>query len=40
MIFGVLHQTIRQAYRKAFSAEPPRFVIEPARHKMFGDFSR
>ncbi len=39
MILGALHQTIRQAYRRLYSAEVPKFSIEPSRQKMFGDFS-
>lgn len=39
MIFGQLHQIVRQAYRKVFDSDVPRFEIEPAKHKMFGDFS-
>jgi len=39
MIFGQLHQTVRQAFKAAFNAEPPRFVVEPSKHKLFGDFS-
>lgn len=39
MIFGQLHQSVRQAYRKVFGGEPPKFTIEPAKHTMFGDFS-
>jgi len=39
MIFGQLHQTVRQAYRRVYQVDPPRFDIEVAKHKMFGDFS-
>lgn len=39
MIFGQLHQTVRQAYRKVFSAEAPKFEIVPAAKAIFGDFS-
>lgn len=39
MILGALHQTIRQAFRRTYNTDPPAFVIEPSRHKMFGDFS-
>jgi arginyl-tRNA synthetase len=39
MIIGQLHQAIRQAYIKQFGNEPPRFVIEPAKRAIFGDFS-
>ena len=39
MIFGQLHQTVRTAYRKVYKTDPPRFDVEPAKHKMFGDFS-
>lgn len=39
MVFGQLHQTIRQAYKKVFQQEPPAFTLEPARSRMFGDFS-
>ncbi|MEK7171056.1 MAG: arginine--tRNA ligase [Patescibacteria group bacterium] len=39
MIFGQLHQTVRNAYRKVYQTDPPRFDIEPAHHKIFGDFS-
>ncbi|MEK9167193.1 MAG: arginine--tRNA ligase [Patescibacteria group bacterium] len=39
MIFGQLHQTVRTAYRKVYNTDPPRFDVEPAKHKMFGDFS-
>src|SRR5688572_28503717 len=39
MVIGQVHQIIRQAYRKAFSQEPPHFVVEPAKRAMFGDFS-
>ena len=39
MIFGQLHQIVRSTYRKLYQIDPPRFDIEPARHRMFGDFS-
>lgn len=39
MVLGRLHQAIRGAYLKAFSAEPPKFTIEPAKRSIFGDFS-
>ena len=39
MIFGQLHQTVRTAYRKVYNTDPPRFDVEPDKHKMFGDFS-
>lgn len=39
MIFGQLHQTVRVAYQKVYKTDPPRFDVEPAKHKMFGDFS-
>ncbi len=39
MIFGQLHQTVRTAYRKVYQTDPPRYDVEPAKHKMFGDFS-
>ena len=39
MIFGQLHQTVRQAYRRVYKVDPPRFDIDSAKHKMFGDFS-
>jgi len=39
MIFGQLHQSIRQAFKRVFNAEPPPFTVEPSRIKMFGDFS-
>ncbi len=39
MIFGQLHQTVRDAYRRIYQTDPPRFDVEPARHRMFGDFS-
>ncbi len=39
MVKGQLHQVVRQSYLKAVGSEPPKFVIEPAKHRMFGDFS-
>jgi len=39
MIFAQLHQTVRQAFLRAYKQEPPRFVVEPSKHTMFGDFS-
>ncbi|KKU44562.1 MAG: Arginine-tRNA ligase [Berkelbacteria bacterium GW2011_GWA2_46_7] len=30
---------MRTAYRKVYQTDPPRFGVEPALHKMFGDFS-
>ncbi|MBI4948478.1 arginine--tRNA ligase [Candidatus Berkelbacteria bacterium] len=39
MILGQLHQAIRSSYKKAFDSEPPIFVVEPSKQKMFGDFS-
>lgn len=39
MIFGQLHSIVRSAYRRVYQVDPPRFDIEPAKHKMFGDFS-
>ncbi len=39
MIFGKLHQSVRQAYRQVFHADPPKFEVESAKQPMFGDFS-
>lgn len=39
MIRGQLHKIVRDSYKKALGVEPPAFVIEPARQRMFGDFS-
>ncbi len=39
MIIGQVHQVIRKAFVKAFNQEPPKFDIEDAKHRMFGDFS-
>lgn len=39
MILGQLHQVVRNSYIKAIGNAPPRFSFEPAKHKMFGDFS-
>jgi arginyl-tRNA synthetase len=39
MVLGRLHQVIRGAYLKAVGSEPPKFVIEPAKRSIFGDFS-
>lgn len=39
MIIGQVHQTVRAAFKKAFNQEPPKFDIEFAKHRMFGDFS-
>lgn len=30
---------VRQSYLKAVGSEPPKFAIEPAKQRMFGDFS-
>jgi len=38
MIVGKLHETIRQAYKRAYSAEPPKFEILPTK-PVYGDFS-
>ena len=39
MVFGQLHQTIRQAYRKSFGQDPLAFEITAAPSPFFGDFS-
>lgn len=39
MVLGRLHQIIRSAYKKTVGLEPPRFVIEPSKRAIFGDFS-
>lgn len=39
MIIGQVHQVVRGAFVKCFQKEPPKFDIEFAKHRMFGDFS-
>lgn len=39
MIIGQVHQVIRKAYVATFNSQPPKFDIDSAKHKMFGDFS-
>src|SRR5688572_21159195 len=39
MVIGQVHQVVRKAFIKAFNVQPPKFDIEFAKHKMFGDFS-